>query len=181
MTNTNDFRRYSYQYDTSYMVQGFNVSRSSAAPKRTPKTEKEPNKKLKLHENITVKSAQQIYKEERLCTKQTVLLSIVALLVVALFAFTLHSFALKNELTREVSAVETQISLQQSEYISLKSRLDSMVSISMIDEYAVNELHMSKAKLNQIQYINVDEYKQKRMAEIQKSSPAVMAKQLGNK
>ncbi len=180
MTNTNDFRRYSYQYDTSYMVQGFNVSRSSAAPKRIPNEQKNESKRLKLRENAGVKSAQQIYKEEKLCTKRIVLMIAAALVIISVFAFTLHSFAMKNELTREVSAVENQISLQQSEYISLKSRLDSMISISMIDEYAVNELHMSKSKFNQIQYMNVDEYKQKRMENINNSSSVETAQELGN-
>lgn len=180
MTNTNDFRRYSYKYDTSYMVEGFNVSRSSAAPKRRQENEKSTAKRLKLRENTTLKNAQQIYKEEKLCTKHTALLCVAALVIVSFLAVTLYSFSLSNELTRQVSSVETEISLQQSEYISLKSRLDSMVSISMIDEYAVNELHMSKAKRNQIQYINVEEYKQQRMNNIMNESPAATARQLGN-
>lgn len=180
MTNSNDFRRYSYKYDTSYMVQGFDVSRSSAAPKRRHEDEKSSAKRLKLRENITVKSAQQIYKEEKLCAKKTAFLCVVALVVVSFLAVTLYSFALSNELTRQVSSVENEISLQQSEYISLKSRLDSMVSISMIDEYAVNELNMSKAKRNQIQYINVEEYKQQRMNNIMNESPAATARQLSN-
>ena len=71
MTNSNDFRRYSYQYDTSYMIKDFNLSRSSAAPKHTETPS--DGKKLKLRENKTVKSSEQIqyidvqkYKAERM-------------------------------------------------------------------------------------------------------------------
>ena len=156
MTNSNDFRRYSYQYDTSYMIKDFNLSRSSAAPKHTETPSEE--KKLKLRENKTVKSSEQILKDERLGFKNAVVLLTVAAVIIAFVGFTIHSFALKNELTREVSSIETKISYAQSENISLNSRLDAMVSIGTIDEYAVNELHM--------QYIDVQKYKAERMEKI---------------
>lgn len=41
MTNTGDFRRYSYGSDAAYAVQAFNYQRSSAAPAYIPKPEKE--------------------------------------------------------------------------------------------------------------------------------------------
>lgn len=40
MTNTGDFRRYSYGSDAAYAVQAFNYQRSSAAPAYIPKPEK---------------------------------------------------------------------------------------------------------------------------------------------
>ncbi|WP_177917989.1 Tfp pilus assembly protein FimT/FimU [uncultured Eubacterium sp.] len=164
MTNTNDFRRYSYQHDTSYMIKDFNLNRSSAAPKHReiPETEK----KLKLRENKAVKTSEQILKDEKLGFKNAVVLLGIAAVVIALVGFTLHSFALKNELTREVSSMQTQISYAQSEGISLNSRLDAMVSIGTIDDYAVNELHMTKMKPSQIQYMDVEKYKQERMEKI---------------
>lgn len=164
MTNTNDFRRYSYQHDTSYMIKDFNLNRSSAAPKRREMPETE--KKLKLRENKAVKTSEQILKDEKLGFKNAVVLLGIAAVVIALVGFTLHSFALKNELTREVSSMQTQISYAQSEGISLSSRLDAMVSIGTIDDYAVNELHMTKMKPSQIQYMDVEKYKQERMEKI---------------
>lgn len=164
MTNSNDFRRYSYQYDTSYMIKDFNLSRSSAAPKHTETPS--DGKKLKLRENKSVKSSEQILKDERLGFKNAIVLLTVAAVIIAFVGFTIHSFALKNELTREVSSIETKISYAQSENISLNSRLDTMVSIGTIDEYAVNELHMTKLKPSQIQYIDVQKYKAERMEKI---------------
>ena len=164
MTNTNDFRRYSYQYDTSYMLKDFDLSRSSAAPKRREMPQEE--KKLKLRENKSVKSSQQILRDEKLSFRNAVVLLSIAAVVIAFVGFTIHSFALKNELTREISSVQTQISYAQSENISLNSRLDAMVSIGTIDDYAVNELHMTKMKSDQIQYIDVEQYKQDRMEKI---------------
>lgn len=166
MTNTNDFRRYSYQSDTSYLLNGFDISRSSAAPKRKPTPSTEEERTLKLHENDSVKSAQQLDSEAKRAFKQNIALILIATLVIGFVALTLHSFALKNELTREISSVKTDISNAQSENISLQSQLDAMVSISMIDDYAVNNLHMTKMKSNQIQYMDVNQYKQDYMKKL---------------
>lgn len=182
MTNTNDFRRYSYQHDTSYMLQGFDVSRSSAAPKRrqAPTSDFEEERKLTLRENAGVKSASLINQEQQQSFKKAVALLTVAACVLAILALTIQSFALKNELTREISSTQIDISNAQSENISLQSQLDAMVSVSMIDEYAVEKLHMTKMKSSQMQYIDVNEYQHNRMSKLQKDSPANMAKHLGN-
>ena len=92
----------------------------------------------------------------------------------------LNSMATKNELTREISQKQTQIANAKSENISLQSELDAMVSVSMIDEYAVDKLGMSKVKSNQIQYMDVSQFKAERHMMLQKKSPAQVAKQLGN-
>lgn len=180
MTNSNDFRRYSYKQDTSYLIKNFDVSRSSAAPKRKENLETDNEKTLKLHENKIIKSAAQIEKEEKITSRKAVKLMMIALFAVALIGLTVYSFALKNQLTREVAAVQTQISYAQSENISLMSRLDSMVSIGTIDEYAVDNLHMNKMKSSQIQYIDVEKYKQDRMNSIQNSDETPDSDTTGN-
>lgn len=58
-------------------------------------------------------------------------------------------------------------STAQSENTRLNSELDSLVSMSMIDQYAVEKLGMTKMKSNQIKYIDVSQYKQKRLAAAQ--------------
>ncbi|MGN0458752.1 MAG: hypothetical protein ACI4IL_07270 [Eubacterium sp.] len=180
MTNTNDFRKYSYQYDTDYLLSGFNVTRSSAAPKRKPAQPKqqEDERDFKLRENTKVKSYNLIKFEEKQALKKMLLVLGVALAVALFVSVTVFSFALKNQLTREIASTQVKISNAQSENISLQSRLDAMVSISMIDEYAVNKLGMTKMKSNQIQYMDVSEYKQNRLSENAKSTPADMAKEL---
>ena len=47
--------------------------------------------------------------------------------------------------SREIAKQETAIANAESEYISLESELNSLVSISMIDKYAVEKLGMKKA------------------------------------
>lgn len=58
MTNTGDFRRYSYSGDTSYLINSFDVGRSSAAPAYKP----EPERNLKVRENAKRKSKISFYR-----------------------------------------------------------------------------------------------------------------------
>jgi cell division protein FtsL len=157
VTNTNDFRRYSYQNDPSYLISGFNVSRGSQAPKIRPQTQ--PQQDLKVRQNSNVKSNAQLKSEQKASFKKAVRIAILAVASLVMVALVLNSFAVKNELTKEISKQEVLISNAQSENISLQSQLDAMVSISMIDQYAVEKLGMTKVKSNQIQYIDVNEYK----------------------
>ncbi len=159
MTNTNDFRKYSYSSDTSYLIESFSLGRGSQAPKLRP----EEDPKLKLREGKTkLKTKSQLRKEQKLGFTKAALVVSVAAICLLLIAFALHSFAVKNELTREIQKTQTSIANANSENISLKSQLDALYSISAIDKYAVEELHMSKVKSNQIKYISVDDFKNAR-------------------
>ncbi|WP_294836965.1 hypothetical protein [uncultured Eubacterium sp.] len=180
MTNANDFRRYSYQNDTSYMISGFNLSRTSAAPKHREEDFPEEQRTLKVHENDSVKTSKQIKSEQVMCAKRAFIFVLTAIFIVGFVGLTLYSFAVKNELTREISKVKVEISNAQSENISLQSELDTMISISMIDDYAVNKLHMTKMKSNQIQYMDVNQFKNNYMKEINQNK-TLAEKQLSNK
>ena len=50
----------------------------------------------------------------------------------------------------------------------------------MIDDYAVNKLHMTKMKSNQVQYMDVEQYKQDYMNRINQNK-TLAQKQLSNK
>lgn len=178
MTNSNDFRKYSYQYDPTYLINSFDYQRSSQAPDLKPVAE--PQRKFRVHENENVKSIALIKKEQKLSVKKAVRIVFVAVLSLAMLALVINSLAVKNQLTKQIAAQETKIANAQSENISLQSQLDSLVSMSMIDEYAVEKLGMTKVKSNQIQYMDVSEYKAKNMEKMKKSNPLETAKQLTN-
>ena len=65
VTNTNDFRRYSYQYDTSYLVDSFSGSRTAQAPKYSPVPTNEPQHRLKVRENKALKTKSVLKSEQR--------------------------------------------------------------------------------------------------------------------
>ncbi len=163
MTNTNDFRRYSYQYDPSYLINSFDVSRGSQAPKVRP--EVDTRQHLKVRENAKLKSRTELKTEQKLAYKRMIRILSVAVLCLVLVASVITTMAVKNEYTRQLASQEIKISNAQSEGVSLQSKLDAMVSISMIDDYAVNKLGMTKIKSNQIQYMDVDEFKESYNAE----------------
>lgn len=157
MTNTNDFRQYSYYTDPAYLISGFDVSRGSHAPKINPNVE--TKSRFTVRENVKVKSKAELQTEEIAARKSMRRIIGVAVLCLVLVAGVITSMAVKNEYTRQLASQEIMISNAQSEGVSLQSKLDAMVSISMIDDYAVNELGMTKVKSNQIQYMDVDEFK----------------------
>ena len=159
MTNTGDFRRYSYSTEAAYAVQAFNYQRTSAAPSYVPT----PKKDFKVRERSQRKSKAQLLHEQKLSLKKALQISVVAALCLTM----LYTNAKTNELTHEISDLQKNLSVSQSENTRLNSELDSLVSMNMIDQYAVEKLGMTKMKSNQIKYIDVSQYKQKRMAAAQ--------------
>jgi len=65
MTNTNDFRRYSYQYDAAYAVDAFNAVRSSAAPKKAEQP-RPLRRGLSIAPNTKMKSRAQLVAEPKM-------------------------------------------------------------------------------------------------------------------
>ncbi len=166
MTNTNDFRKYSYQNDPATLISAFTYTRGSHAPARQPRRERE--RELKVREGKGIKSKTELRADQKQATRSMVRVAAVALIAFVMICLVLNSFALKNQLTREIASREVEVANAQSEYISLQAELNSLVSISMIDKYAVEKLGMTKVKSNQIQYIDVDAFKTKREKELSK-------------
>lgn len=171
MTDTRDYRRYTSYSASSNLINSFDFDRNAAAKAR-PSRKPVEKPRAKLRDGEGIKSRQQLRKEERLSVAAIIRIAAASLVCLALIGAVLHSFALKNQLTRENSRMETAIANAQSEYISLESKLNSLVSISMIDKYAVEQLGMSKVHSNQIQYMDVNEYKEARVAALAEAEAA---------
>lgn len=179
MTNTTDFRRYSYQNDPTYLIKNFDLSRGSQAPKVLP--EEDVKSRFTVRENTKVKSKAELNAEQKRAHRQAIQVFAVASLCIVLIACVIGSFAVKNEYTRALASQQVKISNAVSENVSLQSKLDAMVSISMIDEYAVDKLGMTKVKSNQIQYMDVEQYKLNRQEELAKQSQIEMQKKAPTK
>lgn len=156
MTNTGDFRRYSYQSDASYALKAFDVSRSSAAP-AYPQPKKQP---LKVRESGGKKSRMQLLKEQKAAALKAIIIFGVALAVIGMLYGVLHTYAAKNELNHEISSLETELSVAESENTRINSELNALVSMNMIDQYAVEKLGMTKIQSSQIKYIDVSEFRE---------------------
>ncbi|MCC8016932.1 MAG: hypothetical protein LIO43_06225 [Clostridiales bacterium] len=155
MVNTNDFRRYSYSSDASYAVDAFNKTRSSAAPQLNP----EKKKGFNLRPNTKLKSRKELIADQKKAfVKAASILTVTALCVSMLFGV-LYTYVQKNELTRSIAGIKTDIAAAESENVSLNSQLEALVSVSQIDAYAVEKSGMTRLRSNQIQYIDSSEYK----------------------
>ena len=154
MTNSSDFRRYAYSADASYALEAFNAHRTAAAPAYQP-----PRRQRKLHT------------EGRMAAKQAAILVVSVLVTLGMLGGVLFTFAQKNKLNHEVASINRQISEAQSESTRLNSQLDALVSVEMIDQYAVEKLGMSKMQSGQMRYVDVDAYMQAR-AKAQKTQPS---------
>lgn len=167
MTNTNDFRRYSYQNDPATLISAFSYTRGSHAPKVRPQPNERENE-IKVLDNKGIKSKAELKTEQKSANLMMLRIAAVALLCFFMIGVVINSFALKNQLTREIASQEIAVANAQSEYISLQAELNSLVSISMIDKYAVEELGMTKVKSNQIQYMDVDAFRENREKSLEK-------------
>ncbi len=147
----------SYNYhpaDITSALNAFSVSRSSVAPELEP----EEKKGLSIRTNTRRKSITAIKSEQRVAFVQAVVLVTAAVLALAMVSGVLYTFVQENELTKEISSIQTEINIAESENISLNSQLESMVSISQIEDYAVNHLGMAKLQPSQIVYIDTSEF-----------------------
>ena len=90
----------------------------------------------------------------------------------SMFFAVVFTYAKKNELTREISRLKTNIAVAQSENISLNAELEAMVSVSQIDAYAVEKLGMVKVDPSQIKYIDSKQYMAERNASSDNSQVA---------
>lgn len=175
MTNTSDFRRYTYASDTNNLISSFNLTRGSQAPKLRPEVQ-EPEQELRVRNGKAgIKSRKQLLSEQKAASAKVVRIAACAIICMLMIGAVLNSLAVKNQLTREIAKKEVAIANAQSEYISLESKLNSLVSISMIDKYAVEELGMTKVRSNQIQYMDVNEFITQRDAAIAEAEAAAAA------
>lgn len=163
MTNTGDFRRYSYGTDASYALKAFDVSRSSTAPAYKPKRERD----LKVHENVKRKSKTELLKEQRESAVKAAIIFSVAVLTIAMLFGMLYTNAKKNELRHEINNLNTELSIAQSENTRINSELNALVSMNMIEKYAVEELGMVKVQSGQIHYIDVSQFKEEQLSATQ--------------
>lgn len=166
MTNTNDFRRYSYEYDASYAVDAFNLSRSSAVPKTAP-IQPERRRGLRLTPGTKKKNRAQLVAEQKTAFKKAISIAAVTFAVMCMLFAVMFTFSLKNELNREIAKLQSEIALAESENISLNAELEAMVSVSQIDTYAVEKLGMTRLDSNKIKYVDTAEFKQARTAPVE--------------
>lgn len=77
------------------------------------------------------------------------------LIISGLFAFLIFSMVKMNEITTNISILEKEYKLQQSEQIRLNSEIEAQMNYSSIEEYAKNKWGMQKQSGSQVNYISI--------------------------
>jgi hypothetical protein len=70
-------------------------------------------------------------------------------------ALAIYSRVKLDEINREISSVEKKIELAKSDTVKLQNELNAIVSINNVEEYATNELGMTKVQDYQVYYIDM--------------------------
>ena len=170
MTNSNDFRRYSYSADmeTTDAINAFNMTRSSAAPKYAPTPERSRRRRplTVVEGNEKLKSQSELLADQRHGFKQVMTVIMVLSLAASMLFAMLFTYAMKNEYTREIASLKTELDREINQNICTNAELDALVTFDQIEDYAVNKLGMVKLQPDQIRYIDVENYKEVRAASL---------------
>ena len=79
----------------------------------------------------------------------------VAVLMLTLFSAVLYGRFKVDELDREISNINTEITAAQSENVRLNMQIDSVISLKNVEDYAQTQLGMVKMESHQIEYIDL--------------------------
>ena len=101
------------------------------------------------------KTVQQARKEMRAGAWQTAKILVISLCLLSMFAGLLYSRLRVDELTREIDAASANLSYAQAETVRLNMQLDSMISLEKVENYAKNDLGMTKIEGYQFEYIDL--------------------------
>ena len=140
---------YDYKYNRNEKIVSYN---GSAAPKVRPESQKKPHLELVKKTRMT---AQQMRQQTAAETRKTIKVMCVAMAVLMFMALAIYSRVKLDEINREISSVEKKIELAQSDAVKLNNELNAIVSINNVEEYATNELGMTKIQDYQVYYIDM--------------------------
>ncbi len=140
---------YAYNYNRNEKIVSFN---GSAAPKVKPVPQKRPELQLVEKTRMTARQVQQQTAAE---TRKTIKVMCIAMAILLFMALAIYSRVKLDEINREISSVEKKIELAQSDAVKLNNELNAIVSINNVEEYATNELGMTKVQDYQVYYIDM--------------------------
>ncbi len=87
--------------------------------------------------------------------RQSAKILAIALCLLSMFAMLLYGRLRVDELTRDVNSVSAKLTDAQAENVQLNMQLDSMYSLEKVENYAKNDLGMTKVEGYQIEYIDL--------------------------
>lgn len=114
--------------------------------------QKTPQMQLVQKKKKTVVEAR---REMRMNARSAAKIFVIAICLLSMFAMLLYGRLRVDELTREVNSVSAKLEEAQGENVRLNMQLDSMISLEKVENYAKNDLGMTKVEGYQIEYIDL--------------------------
>lgn len=114
--------------------------------------QKKPQMQLVEKKKKTVAQAR---REMRLGARQAAKVLVIAICLLSMFAALLYGRLRVDELTRQVNSVSAKLEEAQGENVRLNMQLDSMISLEKVENFAKNDLGMTKVEGYQIEYIDL--------------------------
>lgn len=127
-------------------------SRASTAPKIQKNNNKKPNLELVKPPRI---SAAELKAQAKAANKRVLRILAFSSLILFFLGLVIYSTLELDEINREISKVDKEMKIAQSETVRLNMELDSLISIDKVENYAANTLGMVKVQDYQVVYVDL--------------------------
>ena len=131
----------------------FDVQKNAYVPQETPKKRIQKPKLLETKPVSRMQSAQ----EARESTKMAIRACAFALTMFLTIGAIIVCHVQLTNLQIDLTAKQNELSVVESENISLKMKYNSMMSMDKIEEYAQSELGMVKRESYQVEYFDISD------------------------
>ena len=143
------------------------------APKKNTAAKKKPQ--MQLIEKPK-KTYNQLKKEMHRSALQTAKIISISLLLLTMLSTLLYGRLKVDELDRQISSKQSQITAAQSANVQLNMKLDSIISLKNVEQYAQTNLGMVKMENHQIEYIDLSGEDKVEVSGDKTNSKSLMAK-----
>ena len=145
-------------YNNRNAAYDLSLFESTAVPlEKEPEKKKSNNQKAK--NNVVKISNEQIYiiRKRRHNPLKLAVGVVFGAVVTFVIATIIQGQVQLTELSKEIASANKELSIQQSIYTEMQMKANATLSTSVIDEYAVNKLGMTKAINSQKEFVNLSE------------------------
>ena len=122
-----------------------------------PKIEQKPSRTPLIALPSRMQSLKNIKEQVSVSNKKAIKIYASIVLVALLFAFAILGRVQLDEVNREIANTERKIEIASSKNVELNMKLNEMVSIEKVEDYAVNNLGMVKVQDYQVVYVDLSD------------------------
>ncbi|MCR4593725.1 MAG: hypothetical protein K5761_01560 [Clostridiales bacterium] len=143
---------------SSYRNSGYGgrsaYTRQSTAPKIKEMPSKRPALRLVKPPKL---STVQMKEQMTLSNKKALKVFVLTFVAVILLALSIFSRVQLDEINRDIASTEKKIEIANSKNVELNMKLNEMISIEKVEEYASNKLGMVKVQDYQVVYVDLSD------------------------